>query len=812
MFKKLLLASFVGMCMFPLAPVHADFSDVPSTQFNADAISYLTTNQVVQGYSDSTYKPLNRINRAEFIKILVGATTDAETIQGCTKSSFKDVNPKEWFAPYVCVAKKNGWVSGYPDGTFRPASFINFAESGKVVTNALAIKASTTPGPEWFAEPVEAMAEKKAIPSTVQFFDKDITRGEMAEMVWRLKADITDKVSSTYEEITQPLPHIQSCDALKEKFDEYQSRVTNMYLMKDAEVMPMAPSLTEATTSAAADDFSQTNLQVAGVDEADSIKNDGEFIYMIKNQSVRVIKAYPADALKEIATIDYADTNFNPRELYIREKQLVVMGSSSEYYPGPVPLQSSAVMRMPYYYGGGKTRVYLYDLSDPSLPKETRKLSFDGSYQTSRRIENSLYLVLTQSPHYWSLDKIKQGEDLVPSMQEGDKEPEKMTGCTDIRFFPGHIQPSYLIVAGIPLDKPEGEVSREVLLGSGENVFSSRTNLYVAATEYNANYYGDWDWHRDSTKTQVYKFALENGVVTFKARGNVAGRPLNQFSMDAYIDHFRIATTIDSWDPEHPSENNVYVLDADMNTVGSIEGIAPGERIYSTRFMGNRLYMVTFRQIDPFFVIDLKNPTSPSILGKLKIPGVSDYLEPYDENHIIGFGLNTAESKDVNFVWYQGMKLSLYDVTDVKNPKEVFVENIGDRGTSSEILSSHKALLFDKTKNLIAFPITINEIPSDKKTATPDSGAYGEPVFQGAIIYHLNLISGFQLQGKITHYTPEDLLKVGYGFYNYAKNIQRIIFIGKNFYTISPDVVKASAIDDLKELGSISVGGDPSLP
>jgi uncharacterized secreted protein with C-terminal beta-propeller domain len=145
--------------------------------------------------------------------------------------------------------------------------------------------------------------------------------------------------------------------------------------------------------------------------------------------------------------------------------------------------------------------------------------------------------------------------------------------------------------------------------------------------------------------------------------------------------------------------------------------------------MGDRGYMVTFKKVDPLFVIDLKDPRSPKILGALKIPGYSDYLHPYDENHIIGFGKDTEEVG--NGAFYQGMKIAVFDVTDVTNPIEMFKENIGDRGTDSELLRNHKALLFSKDKNLLAFPVTVMEVKNKNKADKESIFQYGEFAFQG---------------------------------------------------------------------------------
>ncbi|MBN2087526.1 beta-propeller domain-containing protein [Candidatus Peregrinibacteria bacterium] len=806
------------------------FTDLYEEHMNETAIQYLKSNKIVQGYDDGTFKPENRINRAEFTKIIIEAKYDDKDIDKCISNNigtnlsyvfFPDVKKDEWYAKYVCMAKVNDIIDGYPDGTFKPGNNINFAEASKIIAESLDIKSDTAgTNNEWFAGYVKGLENEKAIPSSVQFFDKDITRGEMSEMIWRIKEEVTDKVSSSYTELTSPFPNITSCSALKEKFQEYNSYNRPMYMMKgmggaffDAPMatMAVAESADSSAESISADDYSSTNIQVAGVDEADIVKNDGEYVYMIKDDTVRIIKAFPPSVMSEVASITFGDNNFRPQEMFVADDKLTVIGQSNNYYsyydydirPGIMPPYSSS-----------QTKVYIYDIEDKGNPEQLRVVRFDGQYTTSRRINDDMYLIMNADPVYLRTNDKYEGEDYIPNIIDGDNDPEPMVGCADIRYFPGYSAPRYLIVASIPLDDKNGKIDKEVFLGSSENVYSSRTHLYVASSRVNYDRYSDWDWGRDSTKTNVYRFSLENGNVEFKARGEVPGTILNQFSMDAYKDNFRIATTIGHVsrvnNGEDLSTNNVYVLNQEMETVGKLEDLAPGEKIYSTRFMGDRLYMVTFKKVDPLFVIDLKTPTKPKILGKLKIPGYSDYLHPYDENHIIGIGKDAIDAKEGDFAWYQGMKVALFDVSDVENPRQKFNMIIGDRGTDSELLRNHKALLFDKEKELLAFPIRIQ-----KKTGTRDC-TYGdctspmydtyETEFSGAIVLNINLTDGISERGRITNYTEEDILKMGEDWpYNWNNQIQRIIYIGNYLYTISQSMLKSSTMDDAKEVSYITI-------
>src|SRR3989338_2141236 len=209
---------------------------------------------------------------------------------------------------------------------------------------------------------------------------------------------------------------------------------------------------------------------------------------------------------------------------------------------------------------------------------------------------------------------------------------------------------------------------------------------------------------REQDKSVIHRIALSSGAIDYKGSGEVPGRPLNQFSMDESGGYFRIATTSQQNQlRDGSSSNNVYILDSALKITGRLEGLAKGERIYSARFIGERGYMVTFKKVDPLFVIDL-TPTNPRVLGELKIPGFSDYLHPYDENHIIGVGKETGEN-EWGGISTKGVKVALFDVTDVEKPKLVDQYEIGEQGTDSEALQDHKAFLFDKDKKLLVLPV-----------------------------------------------------------------------------------------------------------
>jgi len=355
------------------------------------------------------------------------------------------------------------------------------------------------------------------------------------------------------------------------------------------------------------------------------------------------------------------------------------------------------------------------------------------------------------------------------------------------------------------------------LIGTTQDLYVSQDAIYVTYQQmpvYKSNQVRDFvggviqlpqpDFKQE---TSIHKIKIKDGNIQYQASGSVPGYVLNQFSMDEYNGYFRVATTTSasSWRGSNAnSKNNIYILDSNLDTVGKLENLAPGESIYSARFMGNKAYLVTFRKVDPLFVVNMSDPTSPTLLGKLKIPGYSDYLQPYDENHIIGIGKEAIADDTGDFSWYQGVKLSLFDVSDISNPKETSKYEIGDRGTDSYALRDHKAVLFDKEKNLLVIPVLVAEIDHSKYSSV-EKWQYGDYVFQGAFVFNISSETGFKLKGTVTHLNnSNDMLKSGY-YYSSPYDIKRSLYMDDNLYTISDKKIKITKLSDLNLINEIEL-------
>lgn len=627
---------------------------------------------------------------------------------------------------------------------------------------------------------------------------------------------------NVFDTDTFKLPVVGSVENLKKLLPAPSSRQFHRGMREIA----IANEITQTTVPERAaakslSDYSTTNIQVQGVDEADTVKTDGKYIYQVTNEQILVIDAVPSNKMKVIKQLSFDTEQFSPQEMFVDEKYLVVIGSSYEnIFLDHLSSLSKDIKIYPPSRVHRTVKAIIFDVSNKNDIKQMREVELDGNYISSRKIGSNLYLVANQRIEYYHIMEQDEFPNLPFYRDSAADKGVQLVDFSKIYYFPEYIVPSYLTLAGLNLEKPNEPMHVFTYLGSGEDIYATEKNLYVAVTTTQLVQPKPFkEETADSIlpvplqlETTIYRFALEQGKTKLAARGTVPGTILNQFSMDEHKSFLRLATTSgEIWrNDEFTSKNNIYILNEDLITVGKVEDIAPGERIYSTRFMGDRAYMVTFKTVDPLFVIDLKNPEEPKILGALKIPGYSDYLHPYDENHIIGFGKDTVEISQSwsgtkqTMAFYQGIKIAIFDVTDVEHPVQMYQEIIGDRGTDSQLLRNHKALLFSREKNLLAFPVTVMEI---NKNSISYHGIppYGEFAFQGAYVYQVDLANGFKLRGKITHLDGEEMLKSGSGWYQNTKNIERVLYIDDTLYTISPGMIQAHDFASLKEINRLEL-------
>ena len=518
------------------------------------------------------------------------------------------------------------------------------------------------------------------------------------------------------------LKRFASYDELKSFLAKAYADSVKRYRMFDVVGTPV-PEVTLASKPR----FSTTNIQVAGVDEEDVVKTDGEYIYLARESLILIVRAYPAEKALLLSTVKAAGP---VRGLYVNGDRLIAV-TGMRYHPIPVMVECPPIkcpIRRPPIITNSTVQVF--DISDRGSPAEVRRASVSGMPLTSRMIGNYVYLI-TSEPIIVPLD----GDEIaLPSYSDGLRvyymRPDQIY-YTDI---PGHGY-SYTNIMAVNIRNIGEEPAVTTVLSPASVIYVSMENIYLASIRW-----------LDGEETVIHRLSINGPRVTPVAVGTVPGHPLNQFSLDEYNGRLRIATTLNK--PTGRSTNNVYVLDLALKVVGKLEGLALGERIYSARFMGDKAYIVTFRKVDPLFVVDLKEMR---VLGKLKIPGYSSYLHPYGENYLIGVGKDAKPAEEGDFAWFQGLKISLFDISDLSNPREVDSLILGDRGTESEVLYNHRAFLFDEERGILVLSVLLAVVDRSDFAGRPPANAYGEYVFQGAYILKVMPQDGIRIMGRVTH-------------------------------------------------------------
>ena len=583
------------------------------------------------------------------------------------------------------------------------------------------------------------------------------------------------------------LPHFESMEELRAILAQNNMKRNKEIAITDSVAileMNSTKSVEQATTN---NDYSTTNVQVENVDEADIVKNDGEYIYYITNNNIYIVKANEMQIVSKIEYNDLRDKIFTPREIYVKDKKLIVLGNYSEYEKQSNSINEENIKSD---YIDIKTtvaaKVIIYDISDIKNPVIIRQAALDGFYNNSRMIDDNLYFISSKPIYYYEEAK---NEEILPYIYDTIMPKEKnMISYTDIVYIRGGNSYNYMLVGGLNINNNE-KINVETFFGASDIVYASENNLYITQTVYDSDYV--------MGKTEIYKFNLLNSQIMLQAKCEVDGILKNQFSMDEYDGNLRLAITVTNITkpseetihdvngkaiisrtiPETQTENKLIILDKELKEIGKIEDLAIEEEIYAVRFIGEIGYVVTFKEIDPLFVIDLSDPNNPKVKGELKIPGYSSYLHPYDENHIIGIGYNTEENQYGRIV-NTNMKVSMFDVSDLENPKEMYTINVGEKFISSELMYNHKVLFSNKNRNLIGFPYTYrgNRVQDDEN---------------GLILLKVDLENGFEEYGKISN-------KI-----NGLTNIKRAIYINDILYTISNTRIISYdliTIEKLKEL------------
>lgn len=393
--------------------------------------------------------------------------------------------------------------------------------------------------------------------------------------------------------------------------------------------------------------FAKTYIQVEGVDEADIIKNDGKYIYYVNNKSE--IKIYQGEEL--ITTIsDFNQENTDKYicidDIYINADELVVNVTADAYYD-----EKSVVT----------TDSYIYDLSDISNPRQTKKFTQSGSYTTSRLIGNTLYVISNKYVY-----DCKTEEDCY--IVTGENENETTLPAASIKCGESINDTNILVVSAVNLDTQERTADTKAFLGCGSSVYCNKNHMYITV---------------NGAETEIVKAELTESEIKFTATAKVKGYVHNQFSMDERNGCFRIATSDEIG-------NNLYIFDSQLNKISEITGFAENEQIQAMKYIGDMAYVITYEQIDPLFVIDLSDPHNPEIKGSVEITGFSSQLVSVDENTLLGIGYDDQS----------GIKIALFDISNPSSP--AVLDSYTMLNSYSNAQHNHKAIVVNKGKNYFA--------------------------------------------------------------------------------------------------------------
>lgn len=509
-------------------------------------------------------------------------------------------------------------------------------------------------------------------------------------------------------------------------------------------------------TGASGESYSETYKQVEGVDEAEIVKTDGKYLYIVslaEHESVQIFTA--DDKPKKVAEIfpesgettsatpdeegvdDY--TYFSVDEMYLHDGKLIVICNTMDAQEREI---ASAIV---------------YDVSDIKNIRLVDRFTQSGCANNSRMIGDRLYLV---SSHTMTVTFDKKLD--TPVCYRGEKEREIPIDRVYAVDEPSTVD-WMMIIGGYDLKNSSEDVQSTALLGTVEDVYCSGDNLYVYAAKWNfdTSFYGayafgatDSEDDPEALKTAIYKVSLTDGI-SFTAYAEIEGRLDSRYSLDEKDGYLRVAATTE--DQDYRETNSLYVLDSELKEVGSVTGFAPDESIRAVRYVGDTAYVITYEQTDPLFVIDVSDPRNPTILGEVKIDGFSTMLVPIDDNTVLGLGY----SDDLD-----GFKLALFDVSDRMDPK-VVDEKIYDK-CNSPVMYEPRALVYHPDRGDFLIPLNYEEISND----------YYEVDVRGGML-------NFKVEnGKIVENSREEFKFGDNENYLY---VERCAYVGENIYMIVQD-------------------------
>jgi len=565
-----------------------------------------------------------------------------------------------------------------------------------------------------------------------------------------------------------------------------------------------------------------TNNQVEGVDEADIVKNDGRYVYIVSRGALRIVEALHPRLLSVTRLPGDA------RDLVIDGDRAVVFVAVGDRAPACTYSYDCMVRG-----DGSQTRLVVLDVADRANPHVTRRIDLSGSLIAARRIGHAVHAVVADG------DSPEPEYETWPETVEWECRPDRtvITAPVRAKFTKLENDNERKIRAASPRFPTISEhgVSRPICdamhapLGDGKAftsvisfdirddrepatiasvetrpgvVFASADALYFATRHQKLQGSSRWYpyYENKDEVSDIHKFHIGStpSATRYVGSGVVPGHVLNQFAMDEWYGYLRVATTTGRV-PNPEANSSVSVLaEADGGTlvrIGAIEHIAPGEDIRAVRFDADRGYIVTFKKTDPLFVVSLAQPAAPSVLGELKIPGFSTYLHRIDPTHLLSIGFDAVDHG--SFAYFDGIILQLFDVKDPVEPILLHKEKLGTRGSSSLAATDHLAFNYDGERNLLAIPLTLCEGGGD--------GRFGDTLaFSGLLLFDVTAEAGFRRLGGVDHGGRGASCSTWWS--NATSQVKRSIFMDDLVFSIADDRMKVQRMSKLGEdVGNIAL-------
>ncbi len=611
-------------------------------------------------------------------------------------------------------------------------------------------------------------------------------------------------LTPVFDEGDQGLAHLQDYEALQtllgHRDDAFNERgLPSIYYSMDELESDASPPL---VGSEAKPEHSETNVQVAGVDEGDIVKTDGTYIYTISNRMVFVVEVL-GDGEMECVFAAQLDEDIHGRydELYVTDDVFIVIGSyyrswDSAPYSGDDTFEGRPGIFWPgIHFGRTTTFVKTYDIGTFELRDE---YELSGNALTTRLIDDDLYVITRK--HIYLFDDVDprpvftvNGDVTVPEY-------------TDIKYVPGMQHETFTVIAHIDVSENASLKTKTLLDMSGwPTVYVNHDGLFMAARSYK------YENGRFSYEGWVVSYLFnETGGIEFGGAGQYEGHLLNQFAMDEYEGHLRMVTT-EGWGDS--VVNRLYVFERtetdgkrQLEVVGLIdEGLGkPRETVRSVRFDGPQAFVVTYELTDPFYVIDLSDPKNPFIEGELEITGFSTYLHPWSDTLVLGIGY------EADGITTLGIKLALYDVSDETKPVEagepLVLWNDEEGWQYGEALHNHKAILVAVEHGFFGFSINRSYFIDGQFSRLNDYIVFGVDAEAEKPISVLTRISHYALYEEDAESYDNDT-RTSFTMRDY--NIRRAIFIGSTLYCVSGEAITAHAMDeDFAEVNALILAID----